>query len=283
MKFTVTEFNNRYPNSDACLEELKQLRFANFVCPKCGRKDSLTRIKSRPQYQCNCGHQVAPLAGTIFHKSPTPLKSWFWVMYVMTQTKGGVSAKQIERDLGVTYKCAYRMCMQVRKLMVDDSDKLSGVVEADETYYKPNSRFKEKLHHQGRVPSQTIMGVIEREGRLKLYHLDIASAQNLRNVIRGNVKVGSTVYTDGHYAYKTLPQYGYDHEFVEHSAKEWVRGDVHTQTIEGIWSQIKRNFAGAQRHVSPKYLQTYLNDYAWRYSHRNSEVPMFELLLCNVA
>src|ERR1035441_5783625 len=121
MKFTIRQFNDRFPTSDSCLEELKELRYSNFICPKCQRKNMLSKIAGRPQYQCPCGYQASPLAGTIFNKSRTDLRTWFYVMYVMTQTGAGISAKSIQRETGVTYKCAFRMMHQIRDLM-DERD-----------------------------------------------------------------------------------------------------------------------------------------------------------------
>lgn len=114
MKFTINQFNKRFPNSDACLEEIKQLRFADYVCPKCKRADSLSKVTGRPVYACICGNQVHPLSGTIFHKSSTDLRTWFLTMYFMVQTRCGVSAKSIERTTGVTYKTAWRMMKEIR-------------------------------------------------------------------------------------------------------------------------------------------------------------------------
>src|SRR5664279_5673478 len=132
-KFTIRQFNDRFPTPDACLEELKQARYSEFICPKCARQDMLSKIKSRPQYACPCGFQVAPLAGTIFHKSSTDLRTWFYVMYIMTQTRAGISAKQLERETGVTYKTAWRMFREIRNLMAENGgDLLRGVVEVDE-------------------------------------------------------------------------------------------------------------------------------------------------------
>jgi transposase len=135
MKFTIREFNKRYPTSDACLEEIKRLRYSDFTCPKCDRKNMLSKIKGRQQYACPCGFQVAPLAGTIFHKSSTDLRTWFFAMFLMTQTRAGISAMQLMRMTGVTYKCAFRMMHQIRSLMDESGDTpLSGIVEIDETY-----------------------------------------------------------------------------------------------------------------------------------------------------
>ena len=139
-KFTVRQFNYRFPTEDACLEELKVLRFGEKLdCAKCGKNSKFYKVKGRKAYQCPfCRYQIYPLAGTIFEKSTTPLKDWYYAIYLMTQTRAGMSAKQLERMLGVTYKTAWRMFHQIRKLMADDGEMLTGEVEIDEAYFHPN-------------------------------------------------------------------------------------------------------------------------------------------------
>lgn len=284
MKFTMKQFNERFPTSEACLEELKNIRFADYVCPRCERKDALKKLKGRSQYQCPCGNQVAPLSGTIFHKSPTDLRTWFMTMYMMTQTRAGVSAKTIERTTGVTYKTAWRMMKQIRSVMETGGDLLHGTVEADETYFKAKAKSDMRLPRNTRTgDAETVVGLVERGGRAIVKHVPRASAEYLRGNIIENVHPDySIVYTDGHQAYKKLPTYGFKHYSVDHGNLEFTRGDVSTQSIENFWRQFKGGMYGVYRHCSPTYLQSYANEYAWRFSNRNSQVPMFELLLSSV-
>jgi transposase-like protein len=164
-KFTVRQFNYRFPTEDACLEELKVKRFGERLnCPKCGKNSPFYKVKGRKSYQCPyCRHQIYPTAGTIFHKSTTPLKDWYYAIYLMTQTRSGMSAKQLERMLGVTYKTAFRMYHQIRKVMGDDGELLSGEVEIDEMYVGPTpSRRSTAKAWQKEI----VFGAVER-GSLK--------------------------------------------------------------------------------------------------------------------
>lgn len=148
-KFTITEFLNRFPTNEACLEEIKRLRWGDhMVCPKCERDTTFYKISGRPKYACQfCGYHLSPLAGTIFDKSSTPLTSWFYAIYLMAQTRSGISAKQLERELGVTYKTAWRMFKQIRLLLSDDGDinNLQGTVEVDKTYMHPDKRKNTRI------------------------------------------------------------------------------------------------------------------------------------------
>ena len=137
-KFTIKHFNQRFCNDDACLEEIFSNRFGHLEnCPACEAKFSFHKVSDRKCYSCAyCGHQIHPLANTIFHKSPTPLRSWFFAIFLFAASKNGVSAMELHRQLGVTYKCAYRMAQQIRKLFEEENNtKLKNEVEVDETYY----------------------------------------------------------------------------------------------------------------------------------------------------
>ena len=281
MKFTIRQFNDRFPTSDPCLEELKQLRFANFVCPKCERKDMLSKVGGRPQYQCPCGFQVSPLAGTIFHKSSTDLRTWFLAMYTVTQTRNGVSAKTIERTTGVTYKTAWRMMKQIRSLMTSGGDLLTGVVEVDETYV--GGVQKGFTGRAAGLRKGIVMGMVERGGRVNTHVVPTAKGEHLLPIIRDGIDKTAIVYTDELRAYQALYAMGYDHDTVVHSRGQYAIGNVSTNTIESFWSLFKRGFRGTYIHCGKDYLQSYTNEYAWRYSHRKSEVPMFELLLAKTA
>jgi transposase-like protein len=144
MKFTIQDFKKRFPNDDACLEELMQLSYGAVTdCPECQKKTKFHRVRARRSYECQwCGYQVYPTAGTPFEKTTTPLTQWFYVLYLMSATRSGVAAKEVERQLGVTYKTAWRMCHQIRKLMADDG----GDVKVDQTHIggkQRESRVKE--------------------------------------------------------------------------------------------------------------------------------------------
>lgn len=273
MRYTIKQFNEQFPTEDACLDAVFEMRYGDVnTCPKCGVIDTkFYRVKNRKCYACmHCGYQLHPLAQTIFHKSSTPLKSWLFVMFKFSNSKNGVAALEIQRDLGVTYKTALRMCHQVRTLMEQDGDMLGGDgerVEIDETYIGGVHKRK-----QGRSKKQIVFGVVERYGAVKAKHVKSAGARVLLPEIKATIALGTEIHSDEWKAYKTLPKRGYSHTTVNHSKLEYVRGTTHTNTIEGFWSQLKRSIDGTYHAVSPKYLQNYLNEFVFHYNFRDATV-----------
>lgn len=277
-----------FPNDDACLEWLKEYLYPEGIY--CVIEKKITphhRMKKRKSYSCElCGHHVHPTADTIFHKSSTPLTLWFYAIYLMSATRAGISAKQLERELGVTYKTAWRMFHQIRKMMADDeNDMLGGDVEVDETYIQPNpqknTRVKAKQPNKRYYDSEIIFGMVERDGRAKVRHVKTNGVSVLMPEINKSIAKQSTIYSDEWAAYKKLPVWGYGHLTVKHSDLEFVAGRVHTQNVENLWSNMKRGIKGVYRHVDAKYLQAYANEYAFRYSHRKG-VSMFWAIMDRV-
>ena len=217
-----------------------------------------------------------PTANTIFHKSRTSLTTWFYTIYLMAQTRGGISAKQIERETGVTYKTAWRMCKLIRSRLDEDSDPLSGEVEVDESYFGGKRKGKRGRGAEGKTP---VVGLAQREGHLRTVVVPNVKTKTIMPIVAETVKLGSTLYTDELGTYNRLSRMGYRHSRIMHSAKVYVIGNVHTNTIEGFWSLVKRGISGVYHHCSPKYLQHYVNEYAFRYNHRNDERPMFQTFL----
>lgn len=277
MSYTLKEFNGQFPNDRACLDYMFKVRWpAGGTCEECGKKDCFYPIMERRAYSCAwCGHQVYPTAGTIFHKSSTSLQSWFFAIFLMSTSRNGVAAKELERQLGVTYKTAWRMAHQIRKLMDEDPGKLKGTVEADETYVGGIRPGKRGRGAAGKTP---VLGIVERGGKVRAKVVGaITTAQAFGN-INQNVERGATVHTDELPVYNYLAGFGFKHEQVNHGAKEYVRGLCHTNTIDGFWSQLKRSIDGTHHSVSGKYLQAYVNEFAYRYNHRFSVSSMFALM-----
>lgn len=274
-RYTKKQFEAEYPDDDACLETVFQNRFGDLkICPKCGVSDTkFYRVKKRQCYACmHCGYQLHPLAGTIFRKTTTPLKDWFYAIYLFSVAKNGVSAKELERHLGVTYKTAWRMAKQIRLLMQQDSDKLTGIVEVDETYIGGRtSRAKMYDNKTG------VYGVAERYGSAKaVIAQGGVNASTAIPFLKANVEAGSNVMSDESQIYNRVKQ-NYTHAYVTHSKDEYVRGNVHTNTIEGFWGQMKSSMRGTYHCVSPKYLQSYVNEFVFRYNYR--DVAVCPLLL----
>ena len=277
-KYTIAQFDQEFPNDDACLEWLRNYLYPKRVhCPVCNKPTKHHRIKTKKVYGCDyCGHQVSPTTGTIFEHSPTPLKLWFYAIYLMSATRCGISAKQIQRETGVTYKTAWRMFNQIRSLLQEDIPTLSGEVEVDETYIggrKPGKRGR------GAEGKSTVFGMAQRKGDVSAtVTLDI-KRDTLYPIIKERVIPDSMVYTDEYRIYDRLKGQGYHHKRVHHASKVWVLGDAHTNTIEGFWSVLKRGISGVYHAVSQKYLQCYVNEYMFRYNHRKDEKPMFLTVL----
>lgn len=278
MRYTVKDLQGDFPDDAACLKWLVEWIYPEGIfCAKCDKVTPHHAMKTRKSYSCEtCGHHVHPTAGTIFEKSSTPLTLWFYAIYLMAATRAGISAKQLERELGVTYKTAWRMFHQIRKMMGDDGKQLGGEVEVDETYMQanPQRRSSVKPHN-----SQVIFGMVERGGRAKVKHVKAAGSRILIPHIRKSIAGASTIYSDEARVYGKLAVWGYQHDSVIHSTGEYVRGNVHTQNVENLWSNLKRGIKGVYRHVDPKYLQAYADEYAFRYSHRHDFQPMFWALL----
>jgi transposase len=186
MKFTIKQFNERFADDSTCLDYLYEQAYGDMpACPHCGViNQSYYRVRSRKCYECkDCGNQIHPLAGTIFHKSSTPLKDWFYVIFLFSVAKNGVSAKEIERHLGVTYKTAWRMAKQVRLLMLESRTPLRGVVETDETYIGVRQRGGKSVRDK-----EVVFGLVERDGGVKAEHVRSAGARVLLPRIRDGSK-----------------------------------------------------------------------------------------------
>lgn len=286
LRYTVQQFRAEFPNDDICLEHIKEQRWPHGVtfCEACGRERKHHRVSGRTAYACDhCGHHIYPLAGTIFEKSTTPLTTWLYAMYLMASTRCGISAKQIQRETGVTYKTAWRMFKQIRTLFSEDL-KLGGAngVEMDETYVGGRRRNV----HRGRPSAgekACVIGVMERKGRVHAIVANNATRATLHGIAQERILPETTVYTDDWSGYHGLDQVGYPHRRINHSAKVYVVGDIHTNTIEGFWSLVKRGLGGVYHAVSQKYLQSYLNEYSFRYNRRDSVTPMFSLMLARVS
>lgn len=275
IKYTLKDFQAQFPDDASCLEWLKTYRYPEGIfCKNCEKVTKHHLMTSRHSFSCQeCGNHVHPTAGTIFHKSPTPLTTWFYTAYLMAQTRGGISAKQIQRETGVTYKTAWRMCNLIRRMLDEDKDPFSGEVEIDETYVGGKNRGGKR--GRGSENKTPVLGVVQRKGKIKAVVVPNTKSKTVLPIIDKTVEKGTQVFTDEYPIYDQLNQMGYSHDRILHSQKIYVIGDVHTNTIEGFWSLSKNGIRGVFHSVSPKYLQAYMNEYAFRYNHRNDVTPMF--------
>lgn len=288
MKYTFIQFKNQFPDDDACLESIKQRRFGEgSACPGCGLIGAkFHRITGRRAYACqDCGHHVYPCAGTIFEHSSTPLTLWFHAMYLMTSTRNGVSGKELQRQLGVTYKCAWRIGHQLRILMAArDKDNnptpREGHFEIDETYVggvvhgKGNRYVKNK---------SIVMGIVQRGGAITGKVVKDAKSETLLPIIMDTVTPGSMVNTDELASYGPLKELGYLHVALNHRKEQWANGIHHTNRIEGFWSHLKRGISSTHVSVSKHHLQKYVDEFSFRYNNRKEPAEMFARMLAQVS
>jgi transposase-like protein len=300
------EFMREFPDDEACLRWLWQTRCAidaegaKAFCPKCELDRKFHRVSGRPAWDCDyCGYHMHPTADTIFHKSSTSLQLWFYAMFLISQTRCGISAKQLERELGVTYKTAWRMLNKIRNQLMDeeDAEPLSGEVEADETAIggKPRQGEIERMRREGEMDlsaaggrwrqakKTTVFAMVERQGRVRASVVKGRDAATLKGEIQEHVLPASTIFTDEWPAYSGLDQTYQGHHRIRHSEKVYVSGEVHTQTIEGFFGNLKRGIDGTYHAVSTKWLQGYLNEFVWRYNRREDARSMFHSLALRAA
>ena len=288
-RYTIKHFNAQFPDDDACLEWLVENRWPEGItCPKCQQVTKHHKVTGRPVYACDtCGHHVSPMAGTIMEHSSTSMRLWFYAMYLMASTRCGIAAKQLERELGVTYKTAWRMFKQIRSMLAEDIPLEGSSVEIDATFVGGKAKNmrkakRERLSGRGTVGKTAVLGMVERQGNVVTAIVGEESQNAVLPDVREKVLPSSLIYSDEHAAYNPLRSLGYQHRRVHHAAKVYAQGDAHTNTIEGFWSLVKREISGVNHAVSEKYLQSYLSEYSFRYNRRDQEQPMFEAFLGRV-
>lgn len=283
-QMTIAQFDATFPDEDACKTYLQARRWPNGVrCPRCGN-DKVFPVKSMPfKWQCyactpNQGYRFSVIAGTIFENTNKPLRDWFRVVHLMLASKKGMSALQIQRMLGFgSYETAHSMCHKIRAALIAPEAKLGGIVEVDETFiggksYNKHGRRGGKGRGglgSGKTP---VVGAISRKGNVIARVIETVSAQHLTAFVTEAVseKV-SLLVTDQWTGYRDLHKtYGDKHKIIRHTHDEYVVGAVHTQTIEGFWSLVKRGVVGTFHKVSKKYLPLYVAEFQFRHNNRQN-------------
>lgn len=266
-----------FKTDEQCLEYLTKMRWPNRVhCTVCGsdgvsviERQTKTKNKRGKIYQClepTCKQQFSATSGTIFHDSHLPLTKWFMAVAILADAKKSVSANQLMRHLGIgSYRTAWYMAHRIRKAMEEtEGSLLKGTVEVDETYIggKYDPRRKRSKHEKPGV-----MGLIERGGQVRTMRISTPSKAVLVGKVLDHTAPDATIYTDEAFTYRGLKGHR-QHDSVKHIAEEWVRGDVHTNTIENHWSLFKRGLIGSFHQISIKHMPRYLAEFDYRTNHR---------------
>lgn len=289
-RFTIDEFRETYPNEDACLDKIFQLRFKGLVCPKCESTKEFTRVKNRRSYQCpNCGQQVYPTRDTVFEKTTTPLTYWFYAIFLQTTTRNGVAAKELERQLNICYKTALRMSHQIKILMANNRlGKLTGKVQVDESYFGmkfDNMHSKKRATYYNEDGTRNdnkagVMGFVTDDKKIIFEVMD--DTKTFKERVRKHVDPSAILVTDSHLGYKGLDINYLKHEVINHLQNEFKRGEFHTNGIENAWSNLKRTIKGTHIHVSVKHLQKYADEVAFRLMNKDKQDVMFDTILSHV-
>lgn len=275
-----------FPDDETCLKHLFEVRFEQgFECPSCERPSNWYRIKAERAYSCQwCGHHLHPTVGTPFEKTRTPLQLWFYAIHLFTTTRHGVSGKELERQLGVTYKTAWRMAKLIREHMMDvDGEAPIGghgkTVEMDETFV--GGRFKRGKRGGNPGEGKTIVfGMIERGGDVVTHVVANRKRATLFPLVQAAVQEGTIVHTDEYHTYDSVSSLGYQHASVNHARGEYATPEgVSVNGIENFWRHLKCSITGTHISVSPKYLGLYAKEFEYRFNRRDFPETMLPELL----
>lgn len=277
-KYGIISLRKQFPNDATCVEFI----FDTLHSRTCSCGGTYKRREGRKSFQCSkCRAHISPTAGTIFHKSDTDLTTWFHAIVVFSNAKSGMSALALQRDLEVTYKTAWRMLKRIREALKQSEEPLTGDVEMDAGYFGGKGVGGKENKNQKSVMKQkaVVMAAVQRGGDMRAHIVPDVSAKTIKNFLGQNVSTFSRLMTDKARTYEKVAR-GYDRHFVDHSRKEFVRGDVHVNSVESFWAHVKRSIKGTHKVVSKKHLQEYLDGFVWQYNARTyNDYERFSSLL----
>lgn len=262
----------KFPNDDECREALEEIRWpAGVCCTRCGDLNVL-ELPKHNRWKCrSCDYQFSVMSGTIMHDSHLPLRKWFIAIYLMCESKKGISACQMQRTLGVAYRTAWYLCHRIREAMGNEpfeGPTLLGVVEVDETLVGGKTKGKGRAYKGNKT---WVAGAIQRGGKVRIERIPNIKKKTLHDFIARTVKdEAEAIYTDELRSYIGIEDWDTRHETVNHSEEQWVVGDVHTNSVEGVWSLFKRSLIGAFHKMSAKHMDRYLEEFEWRFNNRDN-------------
>ncbi len=267
------EFFEQFPDEMSAIKYIETRRWAgNITCPHCG-SERTSRQRAYQYHQCkDCRKKFTVRTGTIFERSHIPLHKWLFAMYLLQTARKGISSMQLSKELGITQKSAWFLLHRIREACNVKAERIGGKVEVDETYIggKEGNKHASKKRRAGRgtVGKTAILGMRERDGRVIAKPIHKTDKETIQGEIESNIESGSTVYTDEHGAYRNLPD-KYEHESVNHSAKEFVNDMAHTNGIESVWAVLKRGYNGVYHNWSKKHMRRYVSEFVFRFNEGN--------------
>ena len=275
-KITISTFQlfKLFPDQEAARTYLESRLWPNGVrCPCCGLGERITTRKNG-YYRCNqCKEDFTVRTGTIFERSHVPLHKWIYAMYLLVTSRKGISSIQLSKEIGITQKSAWFVLQRLREACGNDLTVLRGVIEIDETFIggKERNKHQSKKTKAGRgtVGKTAVVGMRERGGRTKAMPIQGTDAENLQAKICANIEQGSTLHTDEHRGYSGINEKSFTHETINHSAGEYVRDNVSTNSIESVWAVLKRGLHGVYHHTSKKHLGRYVDEFTFRLNDGN--------------
>lgn len=275
---TLAEFLGYFHDENTCREHFTATRFANGeYCPHCGHT-SIYTFKDGKRYRCaSCKQDFRIQTGTVFGESKLPLRKWFIAIYLLSTTSKGMSSVQVAKHVGVCQKTAWFMAHRIREAHQQNKGQLFGTIEADETFIGGLSKNMHKAKREANIKGTggtgktAILGMKSRDGEIRAKVVKSVGAVELQTEIKNNVAAGALLYTDKWIAYRGLMAW-FKHTTVDHGAKEYVRGDCHTNGIESFWALFKRGYHGVYHQMSKKHLHRYVNEFTFRFNRRACEM-----------
>jgi transposase-like protein len=275
---TLTEFTDYFQDEATCIAHFTESRFRNGeYCPHC-HHDKIYKCGDGKRYQCaNCKQDFTIRTKTVFGDSKLPLRKWYMAVYLLATTSKGISSVQLAKHLGVTQKTAWFMAHRIRAAKPQGKGKMTGTIEADETFIGQRSKTmhankrKQIFTGNGSTNKTAVFGMMSRGGEVRANIIPKTDSATLHPVLKENIAQGASLYTDEHRAYWNLGGH-FKHNVIRHRLKEYVVGDCHTNSIESFWALFKRGYHGVYHWMSPKHLQRYVNEFAFRFNRRTEDM-----------